>query len=67
MVLDFPRPYSDAMPASEELMVGLVTHRGSRFRTQGMATLESVSSAAKSAGIDVRVIVGGGAARFEVG
>ena len=38
-------------------MVGLVTHQGSRFRSQGMATLESVSSAAKAAGINVRVLV----------
>ena len=38
-------------------MVGLVTHEGSRFRSQGMATLESVSAAAKAAGIDVRVLV----------
>ena len=37
--------------------MGLVTHEGSRFRTQGMATLESVSAAAKAAGIDVRVLV----------
>ena len=38
-------------------MVGLVTHEGSRFRSQGMATLESVSSAAEAARIDVRVLV----------
>ena len=38
-------------------MVGLVTHEGSRFRSQGMATLESVNSAARAAGIGVRVLV----------
>ena len=38
-------------------MVGLVTHEGSRFRSRGMATLESVSSAAKAAGVDARVLV----------
>ncbi len=38
-------------------MVGLVTHQGSRFRSQGIATLESVSSAAEAARIDVRVLV----------
>jgi len=38
-------------------MVGLVTHESSRFRSQGMATLESVSGAAKAAGIDVRLLV----------
>lgn len=45
------------MLASEELIVGLVTHEGSRFRSQGLATLESVRTAAKVAGIDVRVFV----------
>ena len=38
-------------------MVGLVTHEGSRFRSQGMATLESVNSAARASGIGVRVLV----------
>ena len=45
------------MPASGELLVGLVTHEGSRFRSKGIATLESLSSAAEAAGIDARVLV----------
>jgi len=45
------------MSVSDELMVGLVTHEGSRFRSRGMATLERVSTAAKAAGVDARVLV----------
>ena len=38
-------------------MVGLVTHEGSRFQSQGLATLETVTISAKAANIGVRVLV----------
>ena len=57
LLLDFPRPYSDAMTVSGELLVGLVTHERSRFRSRGLATLEQVSAVATAAGIGSRTFV----------
>lgn len=45
------------MPVSGELVVGLVTHERSRFRSQGLETLHSVTTSAEAAGVDLRVIV----------
>ena len=45
------------MTVSGELLVGLVTHEGSRFRSQGLATLQQVSAMARAAGVDSRTFV----------